>query len=254
MHWEPVCGADGKTYGNGCSAKCKGIKVVHRGECKPGDALKTDTMASETAASSKSGHRCSCAKVYAPVCCKGNKQYGNACEAKCAGAEIESTGECPAQQAAGSLTSTTHVPAQHSETAASSKAARCSCAKVYAPVCCKGNKQYGNACEAKCAGAEIESTGECPVQHALTSTTNAPTQHAESAPCKCDPAVKEVCGDDHKTYNNQCMAECAGVKVAGEGACKAAAPSKPSKSFACSRSAGSSVQCLQQSSADGAAV
>lgn len=168
MHYEPVCGSDGKTYGNGCSAKCRGIKVAHRGECKPGDAVKTDTMASETAASSKSGSRCSCAKVYAPVCCKGNKQYGN-------------------------------------------------------------------ACEAKCAGAEIESTGECPVQHALTSTTNAPAQHAESAPCKCDPAVKEVCGDDHKTYSNQCMAECAGVKVAGEGACKAAATPKPSKLTASER-------------------
>jgi hypothetical protein len=41
--------------------------------------------------------------------------------------------------------------------------------------------------------------------------------------------VKEVCGDDGKTYNNQCLAGCAEVKVAGEGPCKATAASKPSK-------------------------
>jgi hypothetical protein len=48
--------------------------------------------------------------------------------------------------------------------------------------------------------------------------------------------VKEVCGDDGKTYSNQCLAGCAGVKVAGEGACKATAASKPSKC---------SSECLQ---------
>lgn len=208
--------------------------MSHRGECKPYGTVKGDTMASEPSSSSKKKPNCSCAKIYAPVCCKGGHTYGNACEAKCAGAEIESTGECPHKDAAGSITSTTNTPSPSSESAtsaptssSSSKKANCVCAKMYAPVCCKGDHTYSNACEAKCAGAEIIGQGECPHQAAagsITSTTNTTTKIiAESAACSCDDSVKEVCGDDGKTYSNQCMATCAGAKVASEGACKATA-------------------------------
>lgn len=33
QQYDPVCGCDGKTYGNACTARCQGVKTWTKGEC-----------------------------------------------------------------------------------------------------------------------------------------------------------------------------------------------------------------------------
>ncbi|MEJ7610129.1 MAG: Kazal-type serine protease inhibitor family protein [Ferruginibacter sp.] len=33
QQYQPVCGCDGKTYGNACMARCAGVKTWKEGEC-----------------------------------------------------------------------------------------------------------------------------------------------------------------------------------------------------------------------------
>ncbi|KAH3728000.1 hypothetical protein DPMN_053946 [Dreissena polymorpha] len=71
--YDPVCGVDGKTYGNMCALRCAGVRLQSKGECK---------------------HGCICTMEYDPVCGLDGKTYGNPCLLNCAGVRLAYKGAC----------------------------------------------------------------------------------------------------------------------------------------------------------------
>ncbi|GLI67571.1 hypothetical protein VaNZ11_011799 [Volvox africanus] len=191
--YEPVCGSDGVTYANNCTAACQ---LGQDGKWTAG----------------KCEEPCICTLEYNPVCGSNGKTYANKCMATC---ELDMDGtwtegacealndfvscpsdnwvvcfadpcavsSCPANPTASCLANYCldgtfqgepvppceavyvdldgkRVNCSGPSTNSSSNGS-CMCMAVYDPVCGKNNKTYGNSCEASCANQEVAYTGVC---------------------------------------------------------------------------------------------
>ena len=174
--YDPVCGCDGKTYGNACEAAAAGVSMNYQGECGAGPEVCWDNSMCQPTEycamdSCDSGlGTCEakpemCPMVIDPVCGCNNKTYDNACLAANSGVNVDYKGNCEVQSGCtgnGMCGFDEYCVLEPCEAATGLCAAKPqACPFVWAPVCGCDGETYGNACEAAASGMSVDYLGQC---------------------------------------------------------------------------------------------
>jgi hypothetical protein len=258
--YRPVCGCDGRTYGNECTAHAAGVDIAYTGTCalycsqgEPCAQNEVCDYAGNTCGAAGEAGLCrkrptNCALCFVPgVCgCDGNS-YCDECDAHAHGTDVayERTGGCATEGVCGP-----GLPCganEYCDTADGQcggyglcKPRPTACPDIFDPVCgCDGNN-YASACEAQAQGVDVAYAGNCDQYCGGFAGLVCPEgQYCDYEPNTCGYADQlgkcrdkpsacplalvclPTCGCDGQTYCNACEAAMAGTDVMGDGPCDA---------------------------------
>ncbi len=180
---DPVCGCDGRQYGNTCEAQKAGLTSWADGPCA-GTCIDPNSIDASAV----------CPRVFDPVCGCDDRTYSNSCEARSSGVTSSDEGACgdecfdPSRADPGAV-----------------------CPSVFDPVCGCDDEEYSNSCEASKSGITFWTSGGCGEE------CIDPSKIDPGAICPL--AIDPVCGCDGKEYQNSCRASSAGLTSWSDGSC-----------------------------------
>ncbi len=230
--WQPVCGEDGVTYENLCQAQCAGASMLYSGEC---DFSRVGCQSDDDC---PSGYLCDLSAtdcVSDPTGCGGicilpNEAFACISDLDCPEGQVCEFWYGSAQGICSEATDSQscQITGCHGELCLSYPTGS-SCNTYQPEFAClafTSCEAVNGSCGWQALGPEYD---QCmtEIANAMTCTVDRDCMDTQfclrgvctTSECVCPTESAPICGNDGNSYDNACLAICAGVQVLHEDAC-----------------------------------
>ncbi|MEM8610091.1 MAG: Kazal-type serine protease inhibitor domain-containing protein [Myxococcota bacterium] len=221
-----VCGCDGRTYDNSCSAELVGVRLAQQGACNcQDDSECVDNQFCESTLSCGNAGTCvdpplMCLPESVGVCGCDGVDYESGCLAAQAGTRVSALGSCgcDTSEECGDGEFCNAITCDGPGVCASPLT---SCSDGGTEIVGCDGVIYASVCEAEAAGARAPCTANsnCGSDNYCDGATCDGSGSCFERPTECPTEGPAVCGCDGQTYDNACLAAQAGERVEFVGTC-----------------------------------